>query len=223
MRYLGLALFREGPADHRFLSPLLRRSVEDICLEQSDEIIEIGDVLELQSPRKFKREDRETRILESARGALGAYELLFLHTDGEGDPEAARRERIEPAQRRIEKELSIMAGRTVAVVPVRETEAWAMVDGEAIRQTFGTHLDNRALGVPSRSRDVESIPDPKSALNKAYRAVTGKRKRRKSPAYLLETLGERVSLPKLRKVPAYQRFEQELIDTLKALNVIRDK
>lgn len=221
MRHLGLALFREGPTDQRFLNPLLRRCVEDICLNKSDESIEVGDVLELRSPERVINKNRETMILQAAKDAIGAYDILFLHTDGQGDPIAARRERIEPAERRITEELSSMAGRTVAVVPVRETEAWAMADGEAIRQTFGTHLSDIDIGVPSRPRGVESIPDPKSALNQAYRTVIGRRKRRRSPVYLLETLGERTSLSKLRQVPAFQRFETELLDILGALRIIR--
>jgi hypothetical protein len=32
MRYLGLAIFAEGPTDYRFLPPVLRRATEDLCL-----------------------------------------------------------------------------------------------------------------------------------------------------------------------------------------------
>src|SRR5437660_8192480 len=101
MRYLGLALFAEGVSDHRFLSPILRRTCEEICLQQAVEPVEIGGVHELHSPPDFKEHNRASRIHEAARRAADAFHILFVHADGQGDPSAAREERIEPAARRM--------------------------------------------------------------------------------------------------------------------------
>ena len=81
MRYLGLALFAEGSTDHRFLSPILSRLTEDLCLQHSHDVVEIGAILELHSPPKFWERDRATRIAEAAREARGAFNILFIHTD----------------------------------------------------------------------------------------------------------------------------------------------
>ncbi|WP_158516729.1 hypothetical protein [Scytonema hofmannii] len=49
----------------------------------------------------------------------------------------------------------------MGVVPIREMEAWALVDGDALRGAFGTVLDDSALGISTRLREVEGIFEPK--------------------------------------------------------------
>lgn len=211
MRYLGLALFAEGITDHRFLAPILRRVTEDLCLQFASDIVEIGEVVELHTPAQHRGENRETRILEAAREARGAYGILFIHTDGAGDPDSALKERVQPAAQWIAHELTREYERTVAVVPVRETEAWALVDGDALRAAFGTMLDDMSLGIPRRPREVERVLNPKQILNQAFANVIGTRrlKKKKAEAFL-DAIGERVRLVRLREVLAFQRFERDL-------------
>jgi hypothetical protein len=224
MRYLGLALFAEGITDHRFLAPILRRLTTDLCMHLAHDMVEIGEVLELHSPARYRDRDRETRILEVAREARGAYTVLFIHTDGTGNPDSARRERVEPAAQRIANELTQWQERTVAIVPIRETEAWSLVDGDALRGAFGTVLDDSRLGVPVRPREVERIPDPKQTLRQAFTRVIGTRqlKKKKAEAFL-DVIGERVRLDRLREVPAFQRLEQDLRAALLALGYFRQE
>ncbi len=220
MRSLGLALFAEGPTDRRFLAPVLRRATEDMCLREADDIVEIGDVLQLQSHAQTGGTDRGTRILEAAREAGDAYGLLFIHADGGGDPDSAVRERVDPAARLVASDLARPRVGIVAVVPVRETEAWTLVDGDALREAFGTLLDDSGLGIPARSRDVESLPDPKQSLDRAFGKVVGARRRKKKAADFLDAIGERVQLTHLRALPAFQRFERDLRAALLALRYL---
>ena len=148
MRCLGLALYAEGPTDYRFLSPLLHRLTDELCVQKAREIVDVSAVFPLTEPGRFKEEDRAARILEAARAAWGTFSILFVHTDGEGDPATARQERVEPAAQRIREELGKESENVVAVLPVRETEAWALADGEALRGAFGCTLDDAALGLP---------------------------------------------------------------------------
>ncbi len=142
MAYLGLALFAEGPTDHRFLRPLLRRMCENVCVNYAKTNVEIGDILDIHTPARVKDEKRDIRVLEAAKDALHAWHILFVHTDGAGNPDRALAERIEPAIRRIIDEMGGDKRRGVAVVPVRETEAWCLVDGAALRKAIGvTHKD----------------------------------------------------------------------------------
>lgn len=57
-----------------------------------------------------------------------------------------------------------------------------MVDGDALRQAFGTTLDDGKLGVPAGPHEVEKIVDPKQALDQAFRQVVGRQRRRKKSA-----------------------------------------
>ncbi|MBD2777421.1 DUF4276 family protein [Iningainema tapete] len=209
MRYLGLALFAEGPTDYRFLPPVLRRATEDLCL-RARFTVEVGEVVRLYAPDEYRDADGATQILEAAREAVGAFSILFIHTDGAGDPVAAHQQRVQPAAQRI-AELGRQQERTVGVVPVREMEAWTLVDGDALRGAFGTVLDDSALGIPKKVREVEGILDPKQALEQAYAKVVGSRRRgKRKAAEFFDAIGERVRLERLRELPAYQRFEDDL-------------
>lgn len=201
MRYLGLALFAEGSTDYRFLPPVLRRATEDLCLRDARSTVEVGEVLGLYTPDDYRDADLATQILKAAREAFDAFSILFIHTDGAG----------EPAAQRIAAELFGQQNRTVGVVPVREMEAWTLVDPDALRGAFGTVLDDSALGIPTKAREVEGILDPKQALEQVYGKVVGGRRRgKRKVTEFFDAIGERVRLERLRDLPAYQRFEQEL-------------
>lgn len=221
MRYLGMALYAEGPTDYYFLKPLVRRLCEELCARQSEERLEIGDVLELDDPADRRDESREDRITAAASAAQGAWHILFIHADGASQPDRAREDQISPAIRRLEMELGAGYG-SVAVVPIRETEAWLLADGNALRQAFGTSRTNKDLGIPTTPREVERIADPKQVLNAACLAATtrGRGRRRAASAYF-ELIGELVSLEELLKVPAFKTFHDELCGTLQRLRFIK--
>jgi Domain of unknown function (DUF4276) len=144
MRYLALALYAEGPTDYRFLSPILRRVADDLCLREAAEPVSIREeVLALDAPKGERFTDRASRILAAAKAADGAFDILFVHADGAGDPRRARDERVQPAIHLMTAERPGWSDGVVAVVPVRETEAWALADGDALRAAFGTNLGSR--------------------------------------------------------------------------------
>jgi hypothetical protein len=227
VQYLGLALFAEGPTDYRFLPPVLRRTTEELCSMEGRTTVAISEEvlkLNLYLPQEYRDADLATKILEAAKTAKGAYNILFIHTDGAGNPEDAYNQRVQPAKERIAAEVSSQLERTVGVVPVREMEAWTLVDGDALRHAFGAVLDDKALGIPPRPVEVEGILDPKQTLNQAYANVVGaKRRRRTTAADFFEVIGERVQLSRLRQVPAFGRFEQELRTALVELNYLSER
>lgn len=219
MRCLGLALFAEGPTDHDFLGGLLLRVVRDLCARKALTPVELGEVRRHHSSGAAGDAPRELRILEAARADLGAWDLLFIHADGNSDQRRAREERVEPAVQKLVVELAGYGGRTVAVVPVRSTEAWMLVDGEALREVFGSSFSDEGLGLPARPRDVEKLSDPRAKLRETFQATTPRRRALRR-GWDSELLAARVSLQALRQVPAYQRFEEDLEKALKQLQVI---
>jgi hypothetical protein len=178
-------------------------------------------MVSLTSPEDVEHEDRRTRILEAAKRADDTFHILFIHTDGGGDEDRARRERITPAVEAIAGTLEGGVDRTVAVVPVREMEAWALADGDALRAAFGTHLSNAQLGIPTRPQDVEALADPKQTLEMALAAaVGGGRRRKKLASDFLEAIGERAKLTELRQVPAFKIVEADLEKALRNLGFL---
>lgn len=217
--YLGLALYAEGPTDYRFLSPLLYRLCEDICLDRGRSIVEISEVHGLSHPKELKDKPREERILAAARMARGAWCLLFIHADGDSDAEHALLHQIAPAQKLLKQHMGA-EGLGIAVVPVRETESWLLADGDALRSVFGTALSDRQLGLPDLPR-VECESDPKGVLSRCFdRARPGARRRNQRETEYFQSLGEEIALEKLRRLNSFQRLENELQQALREMRFI---
>jgi hypothetical protein len=219
MRYLELALFAEGPTDYRFLSPILRRVTEDICCQHAKQSVEVREeVLELKTPQKERYAGRAQRILAAARQYCHRYVLLFIHSDSDGDWKRAFKERIEPAMLLLNRDTVIQ--QTIAVIPVRETEAWTLVDGDALRAFFGIKMTNQQLGIPLKAPEVEKLLDPKQVLELAFAKAVGSRRNKMKAAAFLDIIGEKIELACLRELPAFNRFENELKNALSRIGIL---
>ena len=211
-----MALHAEGPTDHAFLEPLIRRTLRDCTYRVNpNSIVEIAPFVELP-PRS---RDNAT-IVAAVRHALDGIHLLFLHTDGKGQSEQARAQRVEPVFRSLRLDVPMERLGCVAIVPVHETEAWTLTDPGSIRHVFGTRRSDQELGLPAHPHEVESEPDPKGRLGEVCQtALRGRRSLRRKDSYrpYLAGLGEMVSLERLRRVPAFQRFEEDLEAALRGL------
>ncbi|MDP9376035.1 MAG: DUF4276 family protein [Actinomycetota bacterium] len=200
-RWLGLALFAEGPADHRFLDELLRRSVEHILTNRGHGV-DLSQVLRL--PLIASANNRGERIVAGALELQAAFHLLFIHADGGTDPLRSRVERVVPGMRAMTDSLG--SGRAgVPVVPVRETEAWALADYDILAQVLSTSKTPSELELPDDPADLEALVDPKRKLHEVVRAARpGRRgRRRPSAAAFLDLLGERARISELSRLPAF--------------------
>lgn len=220
MKYLGLALYAEGPTDYYFLRPLLQRLCEDLCAREAVDPVEVSEVLGLDHPVEVTAEPREQRILEAAKSARGAWRVLFVHADGANDPVRAYQAQVAPGLALLSQHFA-QDGIGVAVVPIRETEAWTIVDGDALRAAFGSSLTDDDLGV-LMPRAAEASIDPKTVLQTAFFATqpTGRRRKQGHAPYL-QTLGEEISLARLRQIPAFSILEKDVIAALRELRILR--
>jgi hypothetical protein len=96
--------------------------------------------------------------LRAAAEYGGAYDLVIVHRDADGEGVEARRTEITDAAAQV-----FPVAPVVAVVPVRMTEAWLLLDGNAIRLVAGNPNGRRDLGLPT-VRQVERLADPKQRL-----------------------------------------------------------
>lgn len=220
MHFLQPALFAEGPTDHRFLKPLLDRLCVDLCL-RSRATVETADVIELQPATAHRHLPRAACIAKTALSAKSSWNLLFIHADADGDEQAARAQRVWPGIDELHRLLNSARHPAVAIVPVRTTEAWALADGKALRHAYGVTLDDRQLRIPTNPRDVEQLPDPKSALLASFLATSPSRKKaRGGVAPYLGLMGGNVSIAVLRRVPAFAQLETDLLAALVSLRMI---
>ena len=154
------ALFlSDGPSDEP-----LGQHLERLCAER-------GVVLQMTSP-DFGRLPRPPgrRVADRLQAAieLGVDpEILFVHRDAEGGRPANRWNEVRKAVAKVMPGLP-----HVAVVPVRMTEAWLLVDHGLIRRVAGRPKSSDRLGVPP-VKHLERQRDPKGLLRAALRTASG--------------------------------------------------
>lgn len=217
VRWLGIALWAEGRSDARFLQPLLQRACTQMCLTEGHQPVEVSDVLDLQPLPTTRSQPREQRIAAAARDARDAWSVLFIHADADSDEQRALAERVQPARALLEAEWGAYS---VAVVPVRMTEAWVLADLQAVRSAFGTTRSDQELGLSEASlHGADNLTNPKATLEAAFRASRGKRKATSVSPYL-GLIGETSSFDQLRRLAAYRRMEAELRVALRAFGFI---
>lgn len=190
---LRYALVADGPSD-RALFPVLSWAIRQ------------------QRPTlRFAQPDflvRRTRPVEEAvQEAISAYDpnLLFVHRDAE---------RVEREVRRREIPHDDLV---VAVIPVRMTEAWLLVDESALRQAAGNPNGRVSLALPPPSR-LESVADPKTLLRELLATAseaTGRRRRRFDQSAARQRVADLIGdFSPLRELPAFAAFESELESAL---------
>lgn len=161
------------------------------------------------------RLDPEVDILEpefeKRTGSVGEYfhcytsttMLVFAHRDAEGSS-------IDHRLREFENVPGV-----VPVVPVRMSEAWLLIDGDAIARA----ADSRATVEVPKLTKLEQIPDPKTLLGKLLDEAAGSPTGRRGKKFIASLTERRVNLASLiedysplESLEAFRRFQSSLAD-----------
>ena len=203
MMYLRAGLYAEGPTDYYFLLPLLNRLLREIAAQLFPGANEVEDTRAIYSPNPGAERKRAERIAAAVRYNEDLIDLLIIHADGAGDPEAALRDQVEPG---LEAARTAIPGKplpAVACIPVRELEAWLLADAEVFTTQLGFTVE--LPSAPDRERD------PKQTLN----TLLSHNRRRRSNDHVYALFGEQVSFTALRRLPAFTAFESTLIESVR--------
>jgi hypothetical protein len=194
---LACTLLADGVSD-RVLQPVLRWLLDTHCPDATD--LQFAEYL----PGNPKG------LAARMATALDQYpcKLLFVHRDAEAI-------RPEVRQREIDQAWAIQAAgqHLVAIIPVRMTEAWLLLDETAIRSASGNPNGTMPLKLPGAAR-LESLKDPKELLFEALRTASGRSPGRLnsfSPEARRHRVAElMVSYEPLRALPSFLRLEAQL-------------
>ncbi len=111
----------------------------------------------------------------------------------------------------------------VCVVPVQETEAWYLLNEQALRKAVNHPKGTAPLHLPKRS-EVEKQRDAKRVLHEALTTATGYKEVRRAQFEKHERLRAFYELENtpmdykiLRELPAFQKMETELREALARL------
>lgn len=199
-----MLLLTEGRTDDRILPRLLERSADEVCARAVKTSVDVGEVIVVR-PRPGPPNVDD--IVAEAIKNDGAFNVLLVHRDIGASRERSEREWIDPI-----RDAWATAGRSeklVVAAPVRETEAWALVDGDALREVFGVNWTDDKMKLPALPRLVEKIEDPKQILENIREQIS-----RRSTDYYAR-LGDLIRLERLRLVPSFQAWEAELEEALR--------
>jgi len=199
-RILNSTLVADGRSD-RVLAPLINRLMEVHCPCAYRDTDFIEDYAEVGSG-----------LAQRVRFALAQYpcDILFVHRDAE------QRGAVEQRESEITAAVASQAAPRpfIAIVPVRMTEAWLLVDEHAIRQAAGNPNGREPLNLPAASQ-IEVV-DAKERLFEALTLAKNLNNRRTSrlrPEALRHRVADHLDdLAALRRLPSFARFESGLRD-----------
>ncbi|MEV0264313.1 DUF4276 family protein [Streptomyces sp. NPDC050617] len=192
-RYFSAALITEARSDQWFLTPLVDRQIAELACEPPSGFDYSGVV----AAERFTVASRDAVVREVAE-LLRYFDVVMIHNDHN------ERGKVDS----VREQFADDASRIVALVPVRETEAWILADVNALREA--SPASDTAWEVP---HDVEKVADPKAVLKAALGG-------RRDAARDFDRLGQAVSLEQLWKVPAYRRWVRELRAAMEKLRFL---
>lgn len=142
-------------------------------------------------------------------------DLLIVHRDAEGIDALNRHQEIQKNWPPNERVVTL-----IFLVPVRMTEAWLITHEQPIRQAVGNPNGSDPLGLP-KTKDIESLPDPKETLFTALKAASGlnaTRKRSFNPHQFRHRVSELTEdLEPLRQLKSFQNLELQIKKYLAAI------
>jgi len=183
------------------LVPILGWTLAEIAgLSRLGIVVQVADLREI-APSARTLPDRMRQAIR-----YFPCDVLFVHRDAEGQPLEWRIEEV----RRSVSQTQIHP--CVPIVPVQMTEAWLLIDQQAIRRAAGNPHGRVFLSLPPVTR-LEQLADPKSKLHQCLEIASEKSGRRLDQ--FQRRIGERVQrvaaliedFSPLRSLPAFAQFE----------------
>jgi hypothetical protein len=208
MKVIRGTLVCEGSSDQMIL-PILRWLFES----HGHPAIELNrpNLGLIRNPPK-SLEDRVQAAISSA-----PCDILFIHRDADAAGFRARAEEIDAGLSGVALPIPY-----VRVVPVHMSEAWLLIDPNAIRKVALRPNGRTPLAMPKISQ-LESLPDPKDVLLGLLVAAsefTGRRldQFKADARGRIHQLAEFITdYSPLRRLPAFQALEAELMKAIREI------
>ncbi len=203
-------LIGEGSSDNALLSHL-----ENVCLELGAEEVTGIELDFRRLPEKVKR--TVDAKLSAAMRLEPHADLFLIHRDADAQDPQPRFDEITKAAEKCRCQRPC-----VAIVPVQETEAWLLLDENAIRSVANRPRGRTPLDLPS-PETVEGQANPKEILKNAIAVASETTGNRRDATNARFSQNRRILLQNLpvdgpiRHVPAWKRMYAELGRALDAI------
>ena len=222
MRQLFIGLIAEGNTDVRFLKNVVFNSVQALSwnCESQVEIFDVRDITVEGSGFVEKMLNASHRASEEF-----GLSILCIHADSDHRSiQSVMENKFDPFFAELEKmDDDSYCKHIVPTIPIQMIESWMLADKDLLKQLINASgMRDVDLGL---ERSPESYSDPKAAIENAIRVSMQfqpkKRRDQITISDLYETLGNRVPLDKLRMIPSFNHFEQEVVRVFKEIGLMR--
>lgn len=217
--YIGFTV--EGTTDTRFLTQIIQNVFEETAFDCRTDVV-IEDVRLVNVPKEGFTET----MLSASKKALAEYgmSVLCIHADSDARDIANVIEfKFTPFTTALHSLSDDEYCKTIVpVIPIQMTEAWMIADKELLKSKIAAQeKQDIDLGL---ERAPESYANPKHVIIEAIRiAQTGKTKRRRKDLTindLYAEMGQTISLQRLRELPSFQHFEENVRSAFRSLGYI---
>lgn len=221
-RQVFVGFTTEGSTDVRFLRKIIERSFEEIAYECQ------GDVEPVVWPLEVKKTDLSFSEYALKAAQQGVEEIgmmiLCIHSDADdATNQNVLDNKIAPARELIKAQSDDTTCKIlVPAIPVQMMESWMLADKDLLKNEIGTTKTDNELGI---NRSPESITDPKSVIEEAIRIARQEKTRRRRKELRISDLylpvGQKVSIDKLKELPSYRRFQEDIRQAYRELHLMK--
>lgn len=217
--FVGLAA--EGTTDIRFLTSIVKRTLNEVAFQESRYNIDIyvNDIDVSKSGLSFTE-----YVANASREGVRQFGMMALaiHTDADTNTYEERfKNKILPTQEYLNNiEDEDICKLLIPIIPVRMTEAWMLADKQLLKNEIGTTKSDSELGI---NRDPEAFSDPKEVIENAIRIAMQdypKRRRRLNISELYSIIGDKLSTAELSRLESYRNFRAEVRNAYRAFDYI---
>lgn len=221
-RQVFVGFTTEGTTDVRFLRKIIERSFEEIAYECQ------GDVEPVVWPLEIKKTDLSFSEYALKAAQQGVEEIgmmiLCIHSDADdATNQNVLDNKIAPARELIKAQSDDTTCKIlVPAIPVQMMESWMLADKDLLKNEIGTTKTDNELGI---NRSPESITDPKAVIEEAIRIarqeITRRRRKELRISDLYLPVGQKVSIDKLKELPSYRRFQEDIRQAYRELHLMK--
>lgn len=221
-RQVFIGFTTEGTTDVRFLRKIIERSFEEIAYECQ------GDVEPVVWPLEVKKTDLSFSEYALKAAQQGVEEIgmmiLCIHSDADdATNQNVLDNKIAPARELIKAQSDDTTCKIlVPAIPVQMMESWMLADKDLLKNEIGTTKTDNELGI---NRSPESITDPKAVIEEAIRIarqeITRRRRKKLRISDLYLPVGQKVSIDKLKELPSYRRFQEDIRQAYRELHLMK--
>ncbi|WP_121064252.1 DUF4276 family protein [Chachezhania antarctica] len=213
--YLSWAAYYEGSSDEKYFNVLIPRLIDNILLNDGVRPYDVALTPSVTFGIPVRDFDTAADQICARREE---FHILIVHADSGGrnlqKNIAFRREAL--VEKAVEK-CGFEPSTTAFLTPIKELEAWAIADFEAVLAAFGAKSDPEGI-LPTTPKEAEALLDPKATLRDFSRSFS---KRKNSDAGIMVRIAQEQNIEVLRNAASFLEFEESLKLALEHVGCIK--